>query len=218
MSRGIQTAMELESLIGFASISFLLAISPGPSWAYVLSAATARESSVSSSAAAILGNAIGIMGHIVLACSGIALLLQYSSTLFLTVKLLGACYLIYLGIRLICSSQKPDATTQSRVSFAKTVRGGVMVNLLNPKVSILMLALLPQFVDANSSGVSVALQTICYGAIHVVLASIVLSSLASVVILSRRRRPARLGRDSKWLRSLAGGCLVLLGLKLVLSK
>jgi threonine/homoserine/homoserine lactone efflux protein len=208
--------MELESLLGFASISFLLAISPGPSWAYVLSAATTETNPIRSSAAAIGGNALGIIGHIVLACSGIALLLQYSAILFLTVKLLGACYLIYLGFQMISKSRESTASTVPQATFGKTVRGGVMVNLLNPKVSILMLALLPQFVDANAGGV--AFQTICYGATHVVLASLVLSTLATFVIVSRRWRQAKPRVNARILRLVAGGCLVALGLKLAFTQ
>ncbi len=105
-------------------------------------------------AAAALGISVGSVFHTLAAALGLSALLAASALAFTIVKLAGAAYLFYLGMRLLLvrsAAGKPETTTmkagaQSRSAFVQ----GIFTNVLNPKVALFFLALLPQFIDPGS--------------------------------------------------------------------
>ena len=172
-----------SAILGFAAASFAIAVSPGPSWAYVIS--TTVKYDRKTGLIAVLGNGTGIVCHVLAATSGLSVLLTYSASVYTTAKWLGALYLIYLGVRMMLQQPgekrraEPHTTISGDQVFRVVFREGVFVNLLNPKVALLMLALLPQFVDASAG--HVGLQTLLIGSLHVVIASLGLGTLVYVV-------------------------------------
>lgn len=139
----------------FFSASFLLWITPGPDTMYIL----ARTISQGRFAGllSVLGVSTGILAHTLFAAIGLSALLATSALAFSVVKLLGAAYLIYLGIQAWRSHRKPDTSIgvsaqRSSLLFYQ----GFLTNLLNPKIAIFFLAFLPQFVapeSANSASI-----------------------------------------------------------------
>ena len=168
---------DLASGSGFAVVSLAIALSPGPSWIYVISA-TARQGRMAGMAA-VAGNATGIVCHVAAAALGLSAILHYSATLYTAIKWAGSIYLMFLAIRII--RNRSMAALSRSDGAAKTLsrvyRGGVLMNVLNPKVSLLMLALLPQFVDRALGNTT--LQIVALGGLHVVIASCVLTVIVT---------------------------------------
>src|SRR5690349_20882538 len=136
----------LSAVEVFALASIALLLVPGPAVLYVV--AQSAEHGRSAGLASVAGIHLGTTVHIVAATVGLSALIVASATAFTTVKLVGACYLIYIGIRKLLERDTPlrvrEEGTQRRL-FAQ----GIVVNVLNPKTALFFLAFLPQFVDPN---------------------------------------------------------------------
>lgn len=143
-------------IVGYASFlmsTLILNVTPGADTIYILSrsAVGGRQKGIVSA----LGISTGVLIHTVLAALGLSLVLANSAFLFNLLKLAGAAYLVWMGLRTIRSQDSlvnPQAAagTQQPESLWKTYRQGVLTNVLNPKVAIFFLALLPQFVAADN--------------------------------------------------------------------
>ena len=139
----------LETLIVFTLAATVMNISPGPSNLYVLSRTVSNGWPGGVTAA--LGLATGSLVHVAAPALGLVALFQYSPSAHVPLKLIGAAYLIYLGIRYYVQS---DATVEmpsaaNRTPALKIFRESVLVEVLNPKTALFFLAFLPQFVDVH---------------------------------------------------------------------
>ncbi|NRA23532.1 MAG: LysE family translocator [Oleispira sp.] len=143
----------------------LLIISPGPD--NIL--AIGRGLSQGKLAACLSGisSGTGILFHVLTATFGLTLLIQTSEIAFMVVKVIGACYLIWLGIKVLRSKSlitlEPAATQSYRSIFAT----GFLSAALNPKPGMFVLAFIPQFVNPELG--SVTIQMIVYGTWFAVL-------------------------------------------------
>ena len=165
---------DINLIIGFATASFAIALSPGPSWIYIISSTVAQGRTAG--LIAVAGNATGIIWHVAMATLGLSVVLQYSATAFIIIKWMGVAYLIYLAGRMIRNDLTLLPTNKSECRHLKHVfRDGVLVNVFNPKVSLLMFALLPQFV--NPSHGRVQYQIAFLGIFHILIATIVLTTI-----------------------------------------
>jgi len=141
----------------FVLSGLLLNITPGPDTLYIVGRSSTHG--WQAGAVAALGVGTGVLVHVCAAALGLSAILAASATAFAAVKLIGAAYLVYVGISLLRS----NSTTQSKASATDrrpaAMRGiffqGFLTNLLNPKVALFFLAFLPQFVlsDAPSKPV-----------------------------------------------------------------
>ncbi|MBS11906.1 MAG: hypothetical protein CME19_09945 [Gemmatimonadetes bacterium] len=176
----IDLQFSISSLIGFGGASVAVAISPGASWMYVIANAASQGSS--GGRAAIAGNATGILGHTVLAALGLSALIAYSDDVFSTVQLLGGLYLMFLAVRTVHAPSilRRTETDAEPVSPWIIYHQGIVMNLLNPKVAFLMVALLPQFITPADSPVYI--QIAILGSLHPAIATIVLSILAALTL------------------------------------
>ena len=142
----------IHDLTIFISSGLLLNISPGPDTAYIVGRST--QLGWNAGVTAALGIGAGILVHVTAAALGISALLAASASAFTAVKLLGAAYLIYLGIGMLLGQrsghQSKMTIGQSPVDLSVIFRQGFMTNLLNPKVALFFLAFLPQFIDADA--------------------------------------------------------------------
>lgn len=138
---------EIETLIVFTVAALVMNISPGPSNFYVMSQSVARGPAAGMVAAA--GLAAGSLIHVAAAALGLSAVFLYSPAAFAAVKLLGATYLVYLGLRHLLSRNGPAAgvTTSSSRPLRRVFRESVLVEALNPKTALFFLAFLPPFVD-----------------------------------------------------------------------
>ena len=138
-----------QTLAVFALAALALLAVPGPAVVYIVTRSI--QQGRASGLASVLGIHVGTLVHLAFATLGLSAILASSATAFTTVKLLGAAYLIVVGIRTLLGRAEEDETDpqhpprRRRRDFAE----GVVVNVLNPKTALFFLAFLPQFVDPN---------------------------------------------------------------------
>lgn len=201
------TMIPLSTLLAFSGAVILLMAIPGPSVLYITarSAAQGRSAGIVS----VLGVHTGSLVHIVASVVGLSALVVASTAAFTAVKTVGAVYLIYLGLRtLVATSPANRPRDHARRSLRRLYLDGVIVNVLNPKVALFFLALLPQFVDPRRGSISA--QVLALGAIYLVL-GVMCDGLYAVVGASAgawfRRHPQRQSAG----RRLEGVALIALG-------
>jgi len=136
----------------FMATAVILVLTPGQDTFFILgrSLASGRPAGV----AAALGITVGSTGHTVLAALGLSALLATSPHAFTAVKFAGAAYLFYIGVRALLSRAKGLPGEDARVTDDgrwSAFRQGIITNLLNPKVALFFLALMPQFISADST-------------------------------------------------------------------
>ena len=199
--------------LGFIAVSLMIALSPGPSWAYTIS--TTLGHGRKAGMIGNFGNSTGILCHAVAVALGLAALLQYSAAAFHTIKFLGVAYLIYLAWRAFQGgSALSSATATPDTSSWKIFRNGAFVSIFNPKISLLMLALLPQFVDPAAGNPE--LQIGAMGATHALVAGIVHTHLIFFSSgISRRLKKS--GKVQKTLRWATGTVFLGFGVRLALT-
>ncbi len=172
----------------FALASVVLLLVPGPSVLYVV--AQSAEHGRRAGLASVTGIHVGTIVHIVAATVGLSALIVASATAFTTVKLVGACYLIYVGIRKLLERDVPLRVREGtrRRLFAQ----GVVVNILNPKTALFFLAFLPQFVDPDRGATwsQVFVLGVLFMLLGFVTDSLYALSAGTIAVAFRRKRKA----------------------------
>jgi threonine/homoserine/homoserine lactone efflux protein len=141
----------------FVSTTVLLLIIPGPAVLYIV--AQSVEHGRRAGLAAVGGIHMGSAVHVAAATVGLSALLVSSAVAFSAVKLVGAAYLIFLGVqRLIGRGEEGGSPNATEPHLGRIFRQGIVVNVLNPKTALFFFAFLPQFVDpAHSAAPQIAL-------------------------------------------------------------
>ena len=131
----------------FVAAALALLLMPGPAVIYVVTRSV--DQGRPAGLASVLGVGIGSLVHIAFAAVGLSALLASSAAAFGVVKWLGAAYLIWLGLQRLLTrgEDAPAAVEPERLS--RIFLQGVVVNVLNPKTALFLLAFLPQFVDPS---------------------------------------------------------------------
>jgi threonine/homoserine/homoserine lactone efflux protein len=175
----------IETLLSFCAVVFLLALSPGPDNIFVLtqSLVYGRKYGI----ATVLGLMTGCLVHTSLVAFGLAgLLKKYPQALFM-VKVFGAAYLLYLAYK-IYQNNTPIRLNEKKVGFKSTAalfKQGFIMNILNPKVALFFLALLPQFLFSEK--MTFILQIYILGLLFIVVSFFVFSSFALLAAAISRR-------------------------------
>lgn len=147
--------MNTDTLLIYAFVAFFYIISPGPAVFLAIYNGAVNGSKVVMISA--FGNMLGLMFLSILSISGLSAILLASSTLFAIVKIIGACYLIYLGFKQLFSSKK-NSKSQTEIdnnrSLLSYFKEGFFVAATNPKPILFFVALFPQFLDTSHSMVS----------------------------------------------------------------
>jgi threonine/homoserine/homoserine lactone efflux protein len=203
----------LGQIVAFSVAALVVTVTPGADMALVARRAITdgwRRASVTSA-----GILTGLLVHATASAVGISAILVRSATAFTALKVVGACYLVVLGIMSFRSARRsarepaalepPDRARRSaRTSFAQ----GFLNNVLNPKPALFYLAFLPQFIEP---GDPVLALTVILVAIHVAMGVVWLVTWAWLVaragVLARPRWRAALERTT-------GAVLIALGLRL----
>ena len=158
-----------DRFLAFAAMSLLVIVIPGPSVLFVIGRALAhgRRTAV----ATAIGNVFGSYVLVAAVAFGIGSLVERSVTIYLTVKLAGAAYLVYLGVQafrhrkdLKASAMRTDQAAEPRGDL-RTVLDGALVGVTNPKGVVFFAAVLPQFV--NHSAGHVPLQMLLLGLVPI---------------------------------------------------
>jgi threonine/homoserine/homoserine lactone efflux protein len=134
--------------IEFLLTSLIVVVSPGTGVLYTLAAGLSRGSRASVVAA--FGCTLGIIPHMAAATMGLAALLHTSALAFQTLKYLGVAYLLYMAWNMLREQGTLKVETETgRRSATRVIVSAILINILNPKLSIFFFAFLPQFVSAT---------------------------------------------------------------------
>lgn len=155
------------SLLSFVVAALVVLVIPGPGVLYI--AARSLSQGQRAGLVSVLGLSAGALVHVAAATVGLSAILLTSATAFSVVKMLGAGYLIYLGIRALMARPAASSVEASAPrSLRRLFTDGVVVSVLNPKIAVFFLAFLPQFVDPSRG--PVAQQVLFLGLLYVALA------------------------------------------------
>jgi threonine/homoserine/homoserine lactone efflux protein len=203
--------VESHALGLYVVASLALIATPGQDMLYVItrSLAQGRFAGVCSA----VGVCVGILVHTALAALGVGAILMASEALFVALKLVGAAYLVYLGIRLILGRDgaRLGGDAQGRHSPLSLVWQGVLSNVTNPKIVLFFFAFLPQFVDPASAHPTRDL--VFLGVLYAAMALPVKVGVG-LAAGTLSKRALHSPRALAWINRVSGGVLIALGLRL----
>jgi threonine/homoserine/homoserine lactone efflux protein len=199
----------------FLLTGVLLNLTPGQDTFYILGRSVAEGTR--SGVASALGIGVGSLIHTAMAALGLSAILSTSATAFMVVKLLGAAYLVYIGVRMLRGANvpRPPASPVGNAGVVGSFRDGIVTNVLNPKVALFFLALLPQFIAPDSERKVAAF--IALGSTFVTTGTI----WCLVLAIAAGKLRAFFARHPKGWASLSrasGVLFVLLGLRLAMTR
>ena len=203
----------MPNFLLFLAASIAITVAPGPDNLQVLARGISQGRAAGLVAA--LGFAAGISFHTTLAALGVAALLKSSPMAFEAVKLAGAAYLVWIGIKAIRSKGLSSAHERPSQPLAVVFRQSVIGNLLNPKVTLFFIVFLPQFVNPHGAQ-SVMLQMFELGGVFMLQTVAVFSVFgvaAGMIGAYLKRRP----KVGVWLDRLAGATFIGLGIRVALK-
>jgi threonine/homoserine/homoserine lactone efflux protein len=203
---------------GIALVALGLVLTPGPNMLYLVSRSVTQGRRAG--LVSLLGVAAGFLVYLTAATAGIAVVFTAVPAAYAALKLAGAAYLLYLAWQAL----RPGGTAV----FAAALHGepprpdanrrlflmGLVTNLLNPKIAVLYVALLPQFLDPTRG--SVGAQSLALGTIQIAVAL----TVNGLIVLSAATLSRLLGRRPGWLRAqryLMGSVLTGLAVRLLLT-
>ncbi|MEX3691599.1 MULTISPECIES: LysE family translocator [Paraburkholderia] len=197
---------------------FLLNVTPGPDTAYIVGRSVAQGRGAGLVSA--LGISAGCCVHTLACAFGLTALLAASATAFTVIKIVGAIYLVYLGVRLVLTKHEvrpaegaPQATAPAAAPrpLRQLFVSGFCTNVLNPKVVLFFVSFFPQFVTTGTEHKALAFLTL--GAVFMLMSTVWNSFVAWVAGSVTQRFSGKPG-VKKWLDRTVGSAFVGLGLKL----
>ncbi len=202
----------------FILAGLLLNITPGPDMLYI-AGRTARQG-FRSGLAAVMGINAGCLVHTFAAAIGLSAILTTSAEAFFAVKLVGAAYLVYVGISLLLEKERAGTSLEiSSTLPLKTTRQvfwqGFLTNVLNPKVALFFLAFLPQFISTDSTTKPVAF--VLLGVIFIFNSLFVTIGFAALIARASARFQSS-SRVAFWLNRGCGALFIAIGVKLALTE
>jgi RhtB (resistance to homoserine/threonine) family protein len=201
----------------FLIAAILLNITPGADTIYILSRSISQGKKAGILSA--FGISTGSLVHCIIAAFGLSVIIAQSANAFITIKYLGATYLIFLGVKALITKSKNEFELEQvhikKVSNRNIYISGILTNILNPKVALFFLAFLPQFIDPNYATNS--LTFIILGLVFITTGTIwcLLLALFSAKVSDSIRNNYSIKR---WLNSTTGVIFIALGIKLALSE
>jgi len=206
--------MDIVQVLGFTFVALLLVVSPGPNG--LLIAKTVPTSGKKAGFANVIGFLSAFYLHGALSILGISVILTRSAEAFFVVKVLGAIYLIWIGLKALTGAFSKEKVTQAKIdnnskkNLRKAYLEGFLTNALNPKVSMFYLAAFPQFIPAGENA-------ILYGFLLVSIHSFMnMAWFASmVIIMSKLTVAAKNKVFQKVLKAFTGIVFIGFGVKLI---
>ncbi|WP_235436602.1 LysE family translocator [Arthrobacter sp. RIT-PI-e] len=196
--------------MAFWAVSVLFVITPGADWAYAINAGLRNRSIFP----AVAGLLCGHLAATIIVAAGVGALVAANPMVLTVLTIIGAAYLVWLGITMMISSAGPTASSDrvSSSAFRQLARG-FGVSGLNPKVFLLFLALLPQFTNPSGHW-PVAMQIIALGLVHTLSCAVVYMAvgLASRRVLASKPSAARI------VTRLSGTAMVCIGVFLLVEQ
>ncbi len=201
--------------IEFFLTSIVIILVPGTGAIYTI--ATGLSSGRAACIAAAFGCTLSILPHVLAAAFGLAAVLHTSALLFQAIKFCGVAYLLYLAYQTLKDTGpvKMEVGKKLPTGKLKIITNGVLINVLNPKLSIFFLAFLPQFISTNTT--SLIADTLVLGAIFMAMTFIifVIYGLFAAMIGQIALRSERFMR---WFRRTTALAFASFGVKLAISE
>lgn len=207
--------MSLVTLYLYLATWTLVALSPGPAAMCVMTQAARHgvRASVNGIAGIQAGNGVFF---ICIAC-GLASLLATATTAFLVLRVVGALYLLYLGVRVLVGTFRVKSAAEAPTASAAAARGlfmqGLLIQLTNPKALLFVSALLPQFIDA---GRPLPLQITLLALITVVVDVAVM--LGYALLAAKSSRKLQNSPLMTWIERAFGAAMVFFGVRLLMTE
>ena len=199
--------------VAFLVTTLVVVATPGTGAVYTIGAGLARGRRASLIAA--LGCTVGVVPHMIAAITGLAALLNASAVAFQTLKWLGVAYLLYLAWQTLRDRSAIEIDTQrTPVSFWRVIGTAVLINLLNPKLTIFFFAFLPQFVPASDPNATLTM--IWLSLVFMAVTFIVFAVYGAFAATMRRQVVSR-PRVVAWMRRTFAATYVLLAGRLALE-
>lgn len=203
-----------DVLVAFAIATAVFAYMPGPALLYTAAQTVARGRR--GGFMAVLGIHLGCYAHVLAAALGLSVVFTHVPEAYAAVKLIGAAYLVWLGIGMIRSRGAVETPEVQPKSVRRALLESFMVELLNPKVAIFFIAFLPQFVDPAGS-LPVWAQFLILGVIvNLSFSSADVLTVLFASALTRRMKEA--GRVQAVMKAVGGAVLIGLGARLALDR
>ncbi len=203
------------SAVGIALVALGLALTPGPNMLYLVSRSITQGRAAG--LISLLGVAVGFLVYLAAAVAGITTVFFAVPAAYTALKLGGAAYLLYLawqavrpGGAAVFAPKELPMDPRRRLFLM-----GLTTNLLNPKIAVLYVSLLPQFVDVDRG--SVALQSLILGSIQIAIGL----AIDALIVLTAGSLAIFLARRPAWVRAqryLMGGVLAALALRLATDR
>lgn len=206
-----------SQVLAFTLLAALMTVSPGADTLLVVR--NVLRGGRRDGLATAFGICSGLYVHALLSALGISVILMHSAAAYMALKIAGAAYLVWLGLQSLRSAgrARPQAAAgneqPARVPAGQAWREGFITNVLNPKVIVFYLALLPQFIGA---GDPVLAKSLLLTAIHMAEGIVWFAIVSFLVDRSRRFFLRPLFR--RWIDGLCGAFLVALGARLALQR
>jgi len=166
--------LSIETIIAFITASVVLSLVPGPDNLFVMSHSALKGWRIGFYIT--LGLCTGLIGHTILVAIGVSVIFQTSAIAFTGLKIIGACYLLYLAWLSVQNKELNLGGTDKNSTNRSYYFTGVIMNLTNPKVALFFLVFLPQFV--NTSNDNVTIQIFLLGLLFILSALCVFTSIA----------------------------------------
>lgn len=204
-----------ELLLSFLAVTVALAVFPGPAVMYTVAQTLARGRRAG--LMTVLGTHLGCYVHVAAATLGLATLLQLVPTAYLALKIVGALYLVWLGIGMFRAGANGASASPSGGRSARRVFvDSMVVQVLNPKVALFFLAFLPQFADPAAS-LPIPAQLLILGtAVNFIFSASDVAVVFAAAAVSRRL--ASREHVQRWFRRAAGTVLIGLGVRLAIDR
>lgn len=204
--------MELSVILAFWSVSILFVLTPGADWAYAILAGIEGKFVSTAVTGLILGHLIAIL----CVAAGVGSLLNHFPILLTAMTVLGAGYLLWMGVHLLlqpATISHTDGQNQSLMNAKAWLIKGVGISGLNPKVLLLFFALLPPFIHPKMA-LSPTIQIMMLGMIHLLSCAVVYMLVGVAAKKLLRTRPTAV----KIVSRISGGLMVLIALILVVGQ
>ena len=206
--------VDLLSMISFLGAAIVLTLMPGPDNLFVLAQSIGKGKHAG--IFTTLGLCTGLLVHIAATTIGISAVIYQSAFAFTVVKYAGAAYLLFLAYKSFKEKGSSlNLETEDSLDYKSLYKKGIIMNLLNPKVSLFFLAFFPQFINYETGNVST--QMLAYGILFLIQTFVIftlISMFAGKVGYFLRKNPTL----SKKINIIQGTLFTLIGLKIAFSQ
>ncbi len=206
--------VEFLSIISFLGAAIILTLMPGPDNMFTLAQSIGKGKKTG--IYTTLGLCTGLLFHITATTIGISAVIYHSAVAFTIVKYAGAAYLLFLAYKSFKErGSSLNLETEDSLDYKSLYKKGIIMNLLNPKVSLFFLAFFPQFINYESGYVSI--QMLVYGILFLVQTLVIFSFISifagRVGLLLRKNQTL-----SHKMNMIQGALFTLIGLQIAFSK